>query len=86
MNGYNIKEELYESIGHRTIACTLILENGYEISGTYCLDMNELMNEDKWKEKAFKSAYSQYKSMMNAIDRQLLFTLALPIDRGEKIG
>lgn len=85
MKGYNIIEELYTSIGHRSIACTLLLENGYEITGTYCIDMNELINEDKWKQKAFQLAYHEYENLVNAMGRQLLFSLSF-IERGELLG
>lgn len=88
MKGYNILEELYTSIAHRSVACTLILENGFEITGTYCIDMNELINEDSWKQKSFQSAYHEYMKLVNAMERQTLFSISLPIDieRGEFIG
>jgi hypothetical protein len=73
MKGYNILEELYESIGHRTIACTLVLENGHELTGTHCIDMIDLVNEESWKQKAFHAAYHKYLEMKNAVDRQVLF-------------
>lgn len=73
MKGYNILEELYVSIGHRTMACVLVLENGYEITGTHCIDMIDLINEDRWKQKAFHAAYDKYIEMKNAVDRQVLF-------------
>lgn len=75
MKGYNILEELYISIGHRTMACVLVLENGFEITGTHCIDMIDLVNEETWKQKAFKNAYAKYREMKNAVDRQLLFEI-----------
>lgn len=76
MNGYDIREESYTRLGDRSIACTLTLENGYEITGTYCIHLNELIHEDRWKENAFKNAYQEYTRMKNALDRQLLYTIS----------
>jgi hypothetical protein len=85
MQGYTIKDESYTPVGERSICCTLTLENGYELSGVYCIDMDELMNEDTWKKKAFQSAYSEYTKLKNALDRDRLFNYFY-IKEGEIIG
>lgn len=71
--GYSIEEELYQEIGHRSIACTLILKNGYEVTGVHCIEISELIHEDKWKKKAFENAYAKYMNLKNAVDRQTLY-------------
>lgn len=82
MKGYTISEETYTPVGHRSISCTLRLENGYEITEAYCIDMDEMY--ETGKKKAFKRAYAEYKRLRNAVDRQSLFQL-LP-DRRVRIG
>lgn len=87
MKGYNISEELYAHIGKRTIACTLVLENGYEITGTYCIDMKDLVYEDSWQQKSFQQAYDEYKRILHVIDRQTLFSILPSIEeRGVRNG
>lgn len=73
MKGYEIKEELYTSLGHRTMACTLVLANGYEITATHCLDMSELINDESMKQKAFQAAYHDYFQLENAFKRQMIY-------------
>lgn len=73
MKGYNIKEELYSSIGHRTTTCTLVLENGYEVTGTHCLELADLIHEEGKKRKAFQDAYRQYEMIVNAYQRQNIY-------------
>jgi hypothetical protein len=81
MKGFNILDELYTPVGNRSIACTLVLENGYEITEAYCIDMEELINEDSWKQRAFKLAFARYMELKNAVDRQALYQI---LPRGEK--
>jgi hypothetical protein len=83
MSGYDIEKEIYTPLGHKSIACTLVLENGYEVTGTYCIEVNDLIYEDKWKQRAFKNAFHEYSKMKNAIEQQLLFTIT---QRGESYG
>lgn len=73
MKGFEIKEELYTSLGHRSMACTLILENGYELTGTHCIDMADLINGETMKKKAFESAYHLYLQLQNAFERQMIY-------------
>jgi hypothetical protein len=86
VKGYNIVEESYHHIGKRTIACTLILENGYEISGTYCIDLTEMVYEDLWKRKAFQQAYDEYERIQNVINRQTLFSILPSIEERSVIN
>lgn len=81
MNGYDIERELYTPIGHKSIACTLVLQNGYEVTGTYCRDTSQLIYEDTCKQMAFKAAYQEYSKLRNAIEEQLLFTISFPVRR-----
>lgn len=73
MKGYRIKEELYASIGHRTTACTLVLNNGYEITGVHCLDLSDMIHEEGKKQKAFQDAYRQYEQIVNAYQRERIY-------------
>lgn len=80
MKGYDIKEELYHSIGHRTTICLLVLENGFEITGTHCLDLSDLIYEESRKEKAFQDAYTKYQYLLSAYNREIIY-LKSPITR-----
>lgn len=73
MKGYDIKEESYTSLGRRSMACTLILENGYEITGTHCIDLSDLIHEESMKQKAFHHAYESYEQLINAVKRQMIY-------------
>lgn len=70
MLGYRIVEELYTTVGHRTTICVLVLENGFEITGTHCLEVADLVHEEGRKQKAFQEAYNKYLFLINAFNRQ----------------
>ena len=90
MEGFRLTEELYNTIGHRTTACTLVLENGYEITGTHCLGLGDLCSDDSLRQKAFKNAFAEYEKLLEANRRNSLykkpFVLRTAAKAGEKHG
>lgn len=86
MEGFRLKEELYASIGHRTTACTLILENGYEITGTHCLSMGDLCSDDSLRRKAFENAFAEYEKLLEANKRNAVYQRPYRLRFAAKVG
>lgn len=89
MEGYRLKEERYTNLGDRTTACTIILENGYEITGTHCLSLGDLCSDDSLRQKAFKNAFAEYEKLLEANKRNSIykpFRLRYAAKAGEKHG
>lgn len=89
MEGFRLKEELYANIGHRTTSCTLVLENGYEITGTHCISMGDLCSDDTLRQKAFKNAFAEYEKVLEANKRNSIYKpyrLRYAAKAGEKHG
>jgi hypothetical protein len=83
MKGYKITDESYHDIGDRTTACVLTLENGYEITGTHCLDLSDLAYGEERKKKAFESAYNKYLVTIGAYRRQQIYGMPAFLTGGE---
>jgi len=73
MKGLHIREVRYIPIAHRTMTCVLLLDNGYEVTGSYCLDGDDLIFENNGKQKAYKRAKDEYHKLVNATTRQAIF-------------